>query len=240
MPAAKPILRGDAVEVVYEPWRWNLLKELRLRAAEVMRALEEGGMKTIVHGSVARGDVSPKSDVDVVIPDLVQSFKVEVALRSHGLHPVEKMIAMATPAHAVKAHIYLDEKTCITFPLVELTRLEREFYRFGGEVGLRDIEREVRVAGVDKRLMLITPTKRGHIESPVKGREEEVARALGVSVDIVRERVHVLVKRDEVGRTGIYLKRRLAADECFEEVLAKLRDADPAIRRLLVSRTSLI
>ncbi|MCX8204206.1 MAG: nucleotidyltransferase domain-containing protein [Candidatus Nezhaarchaeota archaeon] len=240
MPAAKPILRGDAVEVVYEPWRWSLLEELRSKAAKVMKILEEGGMEVIVHGSVARGDVSPRSDVDVVIPYPVQSFKVEVVLTSHGLTPVEKIMTMATPTHAIKAHIYLDEKTCVTFPLVELTKLEREFYRFGGEVGLRGLASEARVAGVDKRLMLISPTRRGHVESPVIGREEEVARILGVSVDIVKERVQVLTKRDEVGRTGIYLKRRLAADECFEEVLAKLRDVDPAVRRLLVSRSSLV
>ncbi|MEM4699427.1 MAG: nucleotidyltransferase domain-containing protein [Candidatus Nezhaarchaeales archaeon] len=240
MPAVKPVLRGDSVEVVYRPWRWSLLEGLRARAAEVMRALETSGIQAIVHGSVARGDVTHKSDIDVVIPHPIQSFKVEVALRSRGLVPVEKVVAMATPIHAIKAHLYLDERTCVTFPLVELTKLEREFYRFGGEIGLGDVERGVRVAGVDKRLMLISPTPRGHIESPIKGREEEVARLLGVSVDIVKERVRVLMRRDEVGRTGIYLKRKLAIDECFEEVLAKLRDADPAVRKLLASRGSLI
>lgn len=240
MSAVKPVLRGDAVEVVYKPWRWNLLRELRTRAAEVMRALEGGGVQAIVHGSVARGDVTYKSDVDVVIPHPIQSFKVEVILRSRGLAPVEKVVAMATPIHAIKAHLYLDERTCVTFPLVELTKLEREFYRFGGEVRLEDIEKGVRVAGVDKRLMLINPTPRGHVESPIRGREEEVARVLGVSVDIVKERVRVLIKRDEVGRTGIYLKRKLAVDECFEEVLVKLRDTDPVIRKLLASRGSLI
>ena len=240
VPAVKPVPRGDIVEVVYSPERWRLFKELRLRAAEVMEVLEEAGMETIVHGSVARGDVSPKSDVDLVIPYPTPSFKVEVALESRGLVPVERMMVMATPAHVVKAHLYLDERTCVTFPLVELTRLEREFYRFGGEARLEDVEKGVRVAGVDKRLMFIQPTEKGHVEEPVKGREVEVAERLRVSVDIVKERVYVLTRRDEIGRTGVYLKRRLAPHEGFEEVLRKLRDVDPAIRRLLASRSSLL
>ena len=240
MPAVKPVPRGDAVEVVYSPERWRLFEELRARAVEVMEVLEKAGMRTIVHGSVARGDVGPKSDVDVVVPYPVPSFKVEVALEASGLSPVERVMVMATPAHVVKAHVYLDERTCVTFPLVELTKLEREFYRFGGEVGLEEARRMMRVAGVDKRLMFIQPTQRGHVEEPIRGREAEVAEKLRVSVDIVKERVYVLTRRDEIGRTGVYLKRRLAPHESFEEVLRRLRDEDPAIRRLLATRSSLL
>jgi len=240
MPAVKPVARGDLTEVVYSPERWKLLRKMRIRAAEVMKALEEAGIESIVHGSVARGDVNQRSDVDVVVPYLIPSFKVELALEAKGLQPVDRAVVMATPIHVAKAHIYLDEVTCVTFPLVEFTKLEREFYRFGGEIGLREVEEGVRVAGVDKRLMFIQPTPRGHVEWPIKGMEVEVAEKLGVSLDIVEERVYVLTRRGEIGRTGVYLKRRLAPHEGFEEVLQKLGDVDPAVKRLLASRRSLL
>jgi len=71
-------------------------------------------------------------------------------------------------------------------------------------------------------------------------KEAEVDEKLGVSVDIVKERVYVLTRRDESGRTGVYLKRRLAPHESFEEVLRRLRDEDPAIRKLLAIRNNLL
>jgi len=240
MPALKPVPRGDAVEVVYSPEHWRLFEELRARAIEVMEGLERAGMRAIVHGSVARGDVGPKSDVDVVIPYPVPSFKVEVVLEASGLSPVERVMVMATPAHVIKAHVYLDERTCVTFPLVEPTKLEREFYRWGGELTLEELKKGIRTMGVDKRLMLIRPTLKGHIEEPIKGREAEVARLLNVSIDIVKERVYILLRRDAIGRTGVYLKYYLAPDETFEGALRRLSDRDPAIKRLLRDRSSLM
>jgi len=236
MPAVKPVLRGDVIEVVYDRERWRLLERLRARAVEVMEPLKSVGVESIVHGSVARGDVNRKSDVDVFIPHPLPSFKVEGALESRGLIPVERVIVMATPFSAIKAHLFLGDGTSVTFPLVALTKVEREFYRFGGEVKLEDVKRMVRVAGVDKRLMLIEPTERGHVEEPIMGREAEVAGRLGIGVEVVMERVRVLTRRDEVGRTGVYLKRKLAPHESFEEVLKALRDEDPAVRRLLTMR----
>jgi hypothetical protein len=56
---------------------------------------------------------------------------------------------------------------------------------------------------------------------------------LNVSVDLVEERVRVLRRRDAVGRTGVYLKRELSPEESFEEVLKKLGERDPIIRRRL-------
>jgi predicted nucleotidyltransferase len=109
--------------------------------------------------------------------------------------------------------------------------VESEFFTFGGEVNLEQLKAEVRVAGVDKRLMLIEPNARGHIESSIVGREEEVARILGVSVQTVRDRVRALLKRDEVGRTGVFMKRELSADETFEMVLRRLASKNPALRR---------
>jgi predicted nucleotidyltransferase len=39
------------------------------------------------------------------------------------------------------------------------------------------------------------------------------------------------LKRDAVGRTGVFVKRELAPDETFELALKKLSDSNPAVRR---------
>ena len=64
----------------------------------------------------------------------------------------------------MKAHIEIAEKITVTFPLMEMRRVEREFYRFGGEANLSQLKAGIRVPGVDKRLMLIEPTEKGHEE----------------------------------------------------------------------------
>jgi len=83
-------------------------------------------------------------------------------------------------------------------------------------------------------LMLIEPTLKGHIESPVAGREGEVARLLGVNSRIVMERVRTLERRRAVGRTGVYLKHILEPDEGFGEALHRLSLNRPALRKRLV------
>ncbi|MEM1657723.1 MAG: nucleotidyltransferase domain-containing protein [Candidatus Jordarchaeales archaeon] len=228
--AKKPVRRGDRVEVVYSDERWRLLAELRKRAVQVIRKLREHGLDAIVHGSVARGDVTKHSDVDIVIPYQVASFKVETALGELFPTFMEKSIVQATPQHAPKAHIQVDDKLTVTFPLAKLSRLECEFYGFGGVVNLEQLERGERVPGVDKRLMLIEPTDRGHLESPIIGGESIVAKKLGISVETVQQRVRVLTRRDEIGRTGVYFKRSLEDDESFEDVLKKMAERDPVIR----------
>jgi hypothetical protein len=90
-----------------------------------------------------------------------------------------------------------------------------------------------RVIGVDKRLMLIEPTSKGHVESTIVGREENVAKMLKVTVQTVLDRVHALLRRDDVGRTGVFVERELAPDETFEMVLRQLAKENPAVRRRL-------
>jgi predicted nucleotidyltransferase len=131
----------------------------------------------------------------------------------------------------MKAYIEIDARTCVSFPLMRMRRVEREFYNFGGEVDLNHLRAGTRVAGVDKRLMLIEPTERGHTESSIIGREEHTAKILGVSAETVLDRVHALLKRDEVGRTGVFMKKELATDETFEMTLKELADENPAVRR---------
>ena len=227
----KPVVRDEMVEVIYDDERWGLLKVLRGKAIQLMGALEQANIHSIVHGSIARGDVTEKSDVDVFIPYTISSFMVELALERAGIKINRRIIVQATPSYAVKGHIEVDGQCVVSFPLVRLRPLERDFYKFGGEATLILLKRGIRVPGVDKRLMLIEPTRLGHIERTIIGREEEVARLLRISVETVLDRVRALTRRDEVGRTGVFLKRELSPDETFENVLKRLADENPAIRR---------
>lgn len=229
--AKKPVLRAERIHVVYDEKRWKLLQKLRRKAAKIMHVLESSSLHCIVHGSIARGDVTAKSDVDIFIPNPPSSFMVETALEKAGIPINRRIIVQATPSYAVKAYIEVEEKVSVSFPLVKLRPLEREFYKFGGEINLQMLKENRRVPGVDKRLMLIEPTEDGHVESSVIGREEHVAKLLKLSTDIVLDRVHALTRRDKVGRTGVFLERELAPEENFEAVLKRLADKNPAIRR---------
>jgi len=231
--AKKPLKRPEFNEVVYTSERWKLLKELREKAIRLMEALKNFNIESIVHGSIARGDVTEKSDVDVFIPNQPSSFLVEIALEKAGIPMNRRLIVQATPAYAMKAYIEVDEKTSVSFPLMKMRRVEREFYKFGGETTLEGLKAEMRFPGVDKRLMLIEPTERGHRESTIVGWEEHVAKLLGISVETVMDRVHALLRRDEIGRTGVFIERELAEDETFEQALKKLADENPAVRRRL-------
>ncbi|MHC1600859.1 MAG: nucleotidyltransferase domain-containing protein [Candidatus Nezhaarchaeales archaeon] len=232
----KPVKIGDRIEVVYSESQWKLLSELRSKAIKIMENLERVGLNPIIHGSVARGDVSPTSDIDIVIPYVVPSYRIELLLDELNIKPFKRILTQATPAHAVKAHIYLDEATIITFPLTNLTRHEREFYKFGGELTLSELKNDKRICGVDKRLKLIEPSPRGHYEEPIIGKELYAANKVGVSLDVVQERIKVLTRRDEVGRTGVYLKYEVGPSESIEEALMMLAAKDPALRRVLTSR----
>ena len=96
---------------------------------------------------------------------------------------------------------------------------------------LTQLKAKVRVAGVDKRLMLIEPTEKGHVESSVVGKEESAAKVLGISAETVLDRVHALQRRDTVGRTGVFVKKELVQNETFELALKKLSEQNPAVRR---------
>ena len=229
--STKPKKRDEYKEVIYSNAHWALLSELRDKAMRIMTALEAFRLYTLVHGSIARGDVNKKSDVDVFITNPPSSFLVETALEKAGMPVSGRLLVQATPNYAMKAHIELDAQASVSFPLMRMRRVEREFYKFGGEVTLHQLKTSIRVAGVDKRLMLIEPTEKGHVESSIIDREEGAAMRLGVSAETVLDRVHALLKRDEVGRTGVFIKKELAPDETFEMALKKLADLNPAVRR---------
>jgi predicted nucleotidyltransferase len=224
----------ESLTVTYPRRKWSLLHRLREKTIQVMEPLDKSHFEPIVHGSIARGDVSSRSDIDLFITTNISSFALQNILEKAHILPTRLYLIQATPNYAMKAHIEIDDRTTISFPLMNLRRVEREFYKFGGQATLNDLKNDLRVVGVDKRLMLIEPTKEGHIESTIVGQEEHVARVLGVSVETVLDRVHTLLRRDAIGRTGVFIKQELSAGQTFEMLLEKLAEKNPAVRRRLM------
>jgi predicted nucleotidyltransferase len=233
----KPSKRPESREIVYSSKRWNLLSELRQKTTQIMESLEKSNLRPVVHGSIARGDVSFRSDIDIFIAAYVSSFAVLNALEKTDIAFTRLYVVQATPHYAMKAHVEIDESTIVSFPLMKLRKVEREFYRFGGQIDLDDLKRSQRVVGVDKRLMLIEPTKQGHAESTIVSREDHVAKILGVSVETVSDRVNALLRRDRVGRTGVFIKEELSEGETFEMHLEKIAAQNPAVRRRLENQS---
>jgi predicted nucleotidyltransferase len=229
--AKKPIKRAEQLEVVYNKQRWKLLKKLRSKTSQLMQALDENNLRSVVHGSIARGDVSETSDIDLFLPELLSSFSIEMVLERSGFHVYQRTILQATPLYAMKGYISLDPQTSISFPLVKMRPVEKEFYKFGGEASINELKERKRVIGVDKRLMLIEPTPEGHVETAIVGQEENVANILGVSLNTVLDRVRALLRRDKIGRTGVFIEKELAPDETFEQAMKKIVDKNPAVRR---------
>jgi len=234
--AKKPLKCPESLVVAYSSKRWDILHQLREKAKQRMEPLEKSNLEPIVHGSIARGDISSKSDIDIFIQTQASSFTIQSALEKANITPTRLYVVQATPNYAMKAHIEIDEGTTVSFPLMKLRKVEREFYKFGGEINLDDLQKNLRVVGVDKRLMLIEPTEEGHVESTIMGREEHVAHVLGVCVETVSDRVHALSRRDDVGRTGVFMKQELPEGQTFEMFLEELAKKNPAVRRRLTSQ----
>ena len=116
--AKKPVKRAEQVEVVYHKREWNLLGQLRTRAIGIMETLDACHLRSIVHGSIARGDVSETSDIDIFLPDPPSSFIIETYLEKSDFRASIRTIVQATPIYALKGHIELDPQTSLSFPLV--------------------------------------------------------------------------------------------------------------------------
>ncbi len=231
--AKKPSLRSEFQEITYTEARWRLLENLREKALPVMKALASAGLSPKTHGSVARGDVTGKSDVDIFVLENASSFNVETALTKAEIPVSKRLITQATPTYAMKAYLEVNDALQVSFPLMKMRKIEREFYKFSGEATVEQLIKNLRVPGVDKRLMLIEPTPQGHKESSIIGHEENVAKLLKISVETVRDRVRALVRRDKIGRTGMFINRELSTDETFEMALNRLAKENPAVRRRL-------
>lgn len=221
----------ETVCIEYTTENWRILKELREEALMMMQPLSEAHIHCIVYGSLARGDVKQTSDIDIFIPSIYSSTIIEAVLSRHGRQLISKQIIQPTPSYAAKAYMFISESRGYSFPLVKLKVKEIEFYKFAGSITSHQLKKGLRVAGVDKRLMLIKPTEKGHMETPVRGNEGRIAKILGINLVTIRDRVRTLNRRNKVGRTGVYLKRELSPEESFGEVFDQLSRSRPALRR---------
>lgn len=230
--AKKPEVLHELREVQYNQAHWDHLETLRSNALEIVQSIKSIGVDSYVYGSVARGDIDMNSDIDIIVLREISSYRLELVLGQS----LKRELVQATPSMVLKGHIHLPENIVVTFPLFKMMPREEEFYQWGGIIDDIGLESNVRVPGVDKRLILIEPTDNGHLEYGVIGHESEISKKLNVSIGITQERVRVLSRRDSVGRTGVYLTRTLHEDESFEEVAKKLQDSDPALRRTIERR----
>ncbi len=221
--------------IIYPEETWRILRDKRKKAIKVLKVLTPLGKPVIVHGSIARGDVRKDSDIDIVVLEPVVPGLLEYYLTSRGYRIYSKEIIQATPNYVPKVYVYLDpiEEIVVSYPLAPLRPREREFYKWGGELTLRDLLIDKRVPGVNKNLYLIMPVEKGHTTIPVPGNEEFTAKILGVSIDLVRERVSVLTRRRIHGRTGVFLKVELGPEEPIESVIRELANRNPFFRKAL-------
>lgn len=208
-----------------------MLNFLREKALQMMLPFQELHIEGLVYGSIARGDINSRSDIDVFLPSPPSPEIIEAYLEKAGINSIQREIVQATPSYAAKGYIFTDELRCYSFPIVRMRQTERDFYSFAGSLNYLQLIKGLRIAGVDKRLMLIEPTDQGHTESKIIGREGEVARILNVDLRIVSERVRTLLRRQKIGRTGVYLNRYLSSEESFSEVFNELLKIKPALRR---------
>ena len=234
MVREKILSTGHQREVVYDKAHWSMLKEKRDWAKKIMQGLEK--LNPYIHGSLARGDVHKKSDIDIVILDVVPSYRIELELEKIHYYPQERWIIQATPKHTPKGKIVIEENVSISFPLIPFTTREIEFYKFGGMINLIELKRNIRVPGINKRLVLVVPTDKGHKEFSVLSAPSLAARVVGVGIEIVNERIKVLKRRDKIGRTGIFFQSRIGPTETFETTFKNIISKKPEMKRLFKKR----
>ena len=196
-----------------------------------MRPLTDRHIQALAYGSIARGDVTPTSDIDIYTPNPPSPTLLQTLMEAQGIHPTHREIIQATPAYAAKGYIHVADSRSYSFPLVPLKTREREFYGFAGSITHHQIQENTRVPGVTKHLNLIQPTPNGHTETPIQGREGTVAKTLNISTATVQGRVRTLLRRQKIGRTGVYIKHTLTPEESFGDTYQRLALTRPALRR---------
>ncbi len=227
------ILRDHHGFIIYSEEDWTLLKNKRVRAIELLKMFTKEGFNPFIYGSIARGNIHENSDIDIIFLNQVPSFQIEFILNKHGYKNYFREIIMATPLDSIKLYIYLSELESITIPLSKLDKNILEFYDFGGKINLSQLNSDLRVAGIDKRLVLIKPNPEGHEEISIIGNELRAAKEVGISIDTLKERKKVLLRREKYGKTGVFLKKQLQINETTEEALKNLAHKKSIVRKKL-------
>lgn len=227
------ILRNHNRIINYKKNDWELLNRKRLQALKLLDLFVKAGFNPYVYGSLARGDVHIDSDIDIVFLKRISSFLIEHVLFKNGYNNYFREIVMATPGDTIKLYIYLSELESITIPISPFDKKSLEFYSFGGKINQAQLKREIRVPGIDKRLVLIKPISSGYEESSILGNEHNVAKEINVDIETIMERRNVLLRREQFGRTGVFLKRPLNPDESTEDALKTLARKKTIIRKKL-------
>ena len=230
------ILRDHIDNIEYSENDWAILKAKRARAIKIMEMFTKERLNPFIYGSVARGNVHQNSDIDIIFTDQIPSFQIELLLDKNDINDYFREIIMATPKDSIKMYIYLSELESITLPISRLGKDGVEFYECGGRINLHQLREGYRIPGIDKRLVLIKPTSKGHEEISIIGNEAIAAKEVGISIKTVMERKKVLLKREKYGRTGVFLKKPIDFNESTEEVLKKLANRKSIIRKKLYQR----
>ncbi len=214
-------------EVRYSDERWKLLEELRKKARRVVETLSNLGLEGWVHGSVARGDVRKGSDVDVFVPQPVSPHTVDALVESAPYEVLKVVATLPTPRDCVRVKVKMEGDVEVTVPVTTPSDRELEFYDFSGKLTPEALDRDERVPGVNKQLRMIEPRPWGHVEYSILGREGEVASKLGISVQLVNERIKALTRRDKVGVQGVHAKVEGRPGEPTVELLRRLARSNP-------------
>ena len=143
--------------------------------------------------------------------------KVVKELRGEGIQITEKPVVMI---QNIVASAELGGEIDLESLVYKLSKVMYEPEQFPGAVYRMDEPKVVFLIFSAGKLVCVGAKK-----------EEFTAKTLGVAAETVLDRVHALMKRDTVGRTGVFVKRELLQDETFELALKKLADLNPAVRR---------
>lgn len=217
----------------YSSDHWALLAKMRQQALVITSLFHSQGFECLTYGSIARGDISPTSDIDIVLRDRIPSYRIEFLMENAGIPFLGKYLVQSTPNDVIKTVYDLEYDIHLVLLMTDFTSLAFEFYFFGGALTHNELQQNLRKPGVNKALYLIEPIDSGHIESPLVDRQNEAPKILGVSRQMVQQRIRVLNRREKIGRTGVFLHHELLREESPETVLHELAKQNRLIRKRL-------
>jgi predicted nucleotidyltransferase len=230
MPKEKVVRNVELEYHDYTEEEKKILIELREKAITILRVLENNNIHAFVHGSIVRGDISQTSDIDIYIPIQIPSYQIDLM---DEFTTADRQLIMGTPNSMIKGVLTRNDGVSISFPLSAPKERESEFYKFSGLLYFKDLLQGRRIAGVNKKLLLIEPEGEGYWKSSVRANKRRTVEVLGISQRIVDERIRVLERRDTIGRTGIFLDYNLHPNENFDQALKKIYDRNVIVRKVL-------